>query len=194
MSVSRGTRALAVIDYKTQDLIANNQWELKDEWVFNKPMTANPDIRKSRALNFDMGMAQRIDLRFEETPFASLLFNDRDLYSVQFNGEESLQHFDQFVQQEVNQRPLNYGRVQEFLNSHPDTKVEVIQEFVIDWLRSERANNEGANHEAVDTIYPRLFQDNLKIFYLSTTLIGIYSVICSLTKNCVFTKSAPCFT
>lgn len=126
----------------------NNQWEMSGKWVKNRPLSANPDIRKSRNVNFEIYEVSRIDFRLEEmNEFAALLFNDRELYSVQFNGDDALDGFEEFICREIERRPLSLQRIQSFLNSNQAAKMDIIRDFMVEWLQDDNAANLVQNED-----------------------------------------------
>lgn len=96
-SVTRNGRAVASIAVNLNGLTINNQWRIKGKFVYSRPLNANPKILRSRTLNFEIGDANRFDISHENESFASILMNDKEIYSVQFNGNASLDGFDEFI-------------------------------------------------------------------------------------------------
>lgn len=145
ISISRNERPMAVIDHFPDKLTVNAQWEIIEKRVNNRALVNNPNIRKSRCLNFEIGDGGRIDVRFENMDFASLLFNDRELYSVQFNADQALDGFDAFIDQECQRIPVDNDHVKDFFNKNANLKTEVVRKFIMDWMIADAANDDPAD-------------------------------------------------
>lgn len=100
-SISRDGRVMATIDYKNSVMLINNQWVIENKLVRNNALATSPNIRRSRNLNFEIGNhgIGRMDVRFENMEYVTLFFNDRELYSVTFAGDND-QGMTQFIDQE----------------------------------------------------------------------------------------------
>lgn len=143
-TISRGNRTMAIVEYKPSiGLVVNSQWRIKNNLVRNRVAPEFPEIQKSRILNFEIDVigTGRVDLKHDREEYAALLFDHRKLYSVRFNGDYAIKHFDLFIERERDRRPLNIDQVKEYLNNNPQMKLGMIRSFIIDWVRSIR------NHE-----------------------------------------------
>lgn len=162
-SVSRGNRIMANIDYKSSSMVINNQWEIKEKFLYNHPLTVSPDIRRSPALNFEIGADRlgRIDIKFDGMNYVTLMFNDRELFVVSFDGDEIFDEFGTFVAQECNRKPLTVNRVNNYLNNNPGVKLEFIRDYMEDWLVSYRNETDNADASAGGMI--QRFIDELEL-------------------------------
>lgn len=141
ISITRGGCTVASIVQNLNGLTINNQWRIKGKFVFTRPLNANPDIYRSRSLNFEIGDVNRFDISRENESFASILFNDKEIYSVQFNGSESLDGFDEFIGIQCDRQEPKFEDINKALESNPVTKREIVREFMVEFLAADRAEH-----------------------------------------------------
>lgn len=136
-SVSRGGRPVAAIEQTMYGMTINKQWRIKKDRVYTRPMSSSPDIHHSRLLNFEIEDAHRFDLSIGNESFASLLLNDREIYSVQFNGTESLNGFDEFIGLQCDRREPSVSQIKIALTANPSAERAIVRDF----LAADRAQN-----------------------------------------------------
>lgn len=84
--------------------------------------------------------------------FAALPFNDRDLYSVHFDGDDALDGFEKYITREIERRPLSLQRIQNILNSNRAAKLEIIREFMVECLQENKTTNVGQDEDTKEMI------------------------------------------
>lgn len=151
-TITRDKVPMALVEYdKKNGIIVNKQWRLTTDEMVNRESDFEPIKQPSRVLNFEIGAVGngRFDIKYDKKDYVALFFNHRKMYMARFNGDFAQKHFEEFISRECERRPLDIVRINQYLNFRNDSKVRIIRKFIIDWLKSNSADQEFSSDAMV---------------------------------------------
>lgn len=105
MSLSRNGKVLAVLKLRPDlnEVIINTNWRLTENGVKNREIHGNPDLIISKNINIDLQMdgIGRIDLKVNDSGFASCVFSAKELLFVRMNGPSVFPHLFGLIEAEA---------------------------------------------------------------------------------------------
>lgn len=141
-SISRGNVPMALVEYNQNGIVVNKRWRITGDEMVNRELDVVPINQPSRVLNFEIGATGngRFDVKYDKKDYVALFFDHRKMYMARFNGDYAQKHFEEFISRESERRPLDIVRINQYLSFRNEMKFRIIRKFIVDWLKSNNAD------------------------------------------------------
>lgn len=151
-TITRNNVPMALVEYDQKNgIVVNKRWRIAVDELVNRDSEFGPINKPSRVLNFEIGAIGngRFDVKYDKKEYVALFFDHRKMYMARFNGDYAQQHFEEFISREYERRPLDNVRINKYLNFRNDIKLRIIRKFIVDWLKSNSADQEFSSDAMV---------------------------------------------